>query len=458
MAFILGIRSKLLCLLLLCSCVSYSQVFNNFYSSDAVPITGNVGIATPDGGYLFGGTANNGIDLEITKIDFEGTVQWSYIYDLNKVNFPEYITGISIIKNNSSNWQGFLIVGTTYNDINTVNNSSDPFVLKVGLSGNLDWVRAFTRTDETSLYGGFDKGIKAEELNDGSIVVSMDVLGDAGILRLNENGDFLNGSAAASSKVVNAGGCCPIAFTSTEEINGGILNASSDHYIMVGEANSESNSFYYLLDFNLPSSSAPTVSFGKMLGGSPEKKSLLSVDKLPNGDYIACGYTEEDALGGIGDRDGVVMRLSNIGEVVWAKRIGSAASDSFSKIIYDALTGNVVCYGVTKKLTGNDRGVGIIMDLSGNIIIQNSLENTSLVSDINIATGNRYIITGSSQNRIHAYIANNSDLSNSACAFANPDLLPSDITVSNGNIGLPSNSPFELSEAFNNYSNSGVNQ
>lgn len=302
MSHVKKIQVILLLFLILNSFFAIGQVFNNYYSALPTALTGNIGIQAPDGGYVVGGSSGN--DLQLTKTNSQGAILWSNKYDVNKVNFGESISSISIIQNHPSNINGYLITGTTNNDFFTVPNSSDAFVMKTDYDGNVIWIHAFTRTNETGTFEGFDGGIKGQELSDGSLVVSINVLGDGGVLRLTPNGDYLNGSAATSIKVVNAGGCCPVAFSSGENIKSGILNAASNHYLIVGDASNNTLSFnyFYLLDFNLlPFGTAPTLSFGKMLGGSLEKKSLNSADKLPNGDYITCGYTEQGTIGPAGD-------------------------------------------------------------------------------------------------------------------------------------------------------------
>ncbi|HEX8547707.1 MAG TPA: hypothetical protein VF691_12145, partial [Cytophagaceae bacterium] len=442
-------RSILSIVLIFRTAISFGQVFNNYYDVTSSTLTGQVGIQAEDGGFVFGGTTSDGNDIHVTKVNSQGEVSWTHRYDLNKANLPEFVTGICLSRDN-----GFLIVGTSFNDQPGVVNGSDAFVMKIDRSGNYNWSRAISQEDETGLPNGEDKGMNIQQLSDGSIVVAMDVSNDGAIVMLNEGGDYLNGSAVSSVKVVSAGGCCPSAFEDTETLKGGILSANSEKYFAVGNVSRGLFYYYYLLNFNLvPGTGTPSVSFGKMLGGSSEKKSLMSIDGLPDGSYVACGYTEEGALGGAGDRDGVVIRFSSSGVVVWAKKIGSTAMDSLSNVTYDGVTGNIACVGVTNKFAGAGRGIGIIMDTSGNIISQSSLENSSVISDISPATENRYIVTGTNQNRLHVYTASKAELSNSVCAASDPALTISDISIGSQDIDPSFNSSYSISNTLNNHSN-----
>ena len=206
------------------------QLFNNFYSSPAVgALNGSRGISTTDGGALMGGTADN--DIFLTKTNGSGELEWSFRYDINGVNFGDGLQSIATITKNSLGINGYLVVGTQFNDFNTNVNSSDAYVMKVSLTGQIVWIHGFTRDGFTCLSCGWDNGLSGVELADGSLAISMSVLGDAAIVRLDQNGNYLNGTAASSSKILNAGGCCPVAFASGEDLFAGSISSNGANYI-----------------------------------------------------------------------------------------------------------------------------------------------------------------------------------------------------------------------------------
>ncbi|HEX8546968.1 MAG TPA: hypothetical protein VF691_08410, partial [Cytophagaceae bacterium] len=233
--------------LLLIGIDAKAQTLNNFYSLPGSSLDAKRVIQTPDGGFIFIGTQDVGasgdwanFNFSVTKITATGTITWSKTYDYAlTAGTTADLTG-SIIATTYATTAGYIITGTTV-PIPYGTYGADGLVMKLDLNGNLLWVKRFSNNIDSPTGGySYDSHTNAFELADKSLAIAISYNGDNGVLRLDENGNFLNGTGLASSIVTNAAGSPPYNIYSGEDVTDACLTNSNNNLVEVGRVDLDS--------------------------------------------------------------------------------------------------------------------------------------------------------------------------------------------------------------------------
>lgn len=321
----------------------WQKTFGGDGQDDLVTIS-----VTKDGGYIMGGSSDSekshdsitnknkkhddsrgGMDYWVIKLDVKGNVEWQKTFG------GDYVDLLATIK---PTLDGGYIVGGYSNsnnsgdkNINNLGNGGDFWILKLDSKGDVDWQKSFGGDGDDYLYDLI-------QIRDGSYV------------------------AAGSSNSSRTPSGNPIVDTD-------FLVVNFDQYGVLKWSKS--------------------YDFGKT-------DILISIVEEESGNIILGGYSaakgELDDVKNEFSNDYLVAKISNEGDLLWSKTIGSKGEDILKKIILTRDGGYVLCgtsdpeYKAVKKLRkSNLQGAGLSQNI-GNQTTKNDsfdfLNSKSLVSDI----------------------------------------------------------------------------
>ncbi|MEA1936489.1 MAG: hypothetical protein U9N04_00015 [Patescibacteria group bacterium] len=124
--------------------------------------------------------------------------------------------------------------------------------------------------------------------------------------------------------------------------------------------------------------------------GGNKDEYIRSLQQIPDGNYIATGWTMDS--GGSGNKDFLVMKLSPLGVKIWARAFGggSADFDSSKTTVYDASTGNLFVAGVS----GIDASI-LKLDPNGHLLkMRNLVGSKGEFREIEKTSDGNYIAVG----------------------------------------------------------------
>jgi Secretion system C-terminal sorting domain len=249
---------------------------------------------------------------------------------------------------------GFIIAGQTFsNDGDVAGNhstdSTDFWVIKLGLSGNIEWQKCL---------GGaaFDCANSVLQTSDGDFVVAGhsrssdgDITGnhggfDAWIVKLSTSGSLIwqqsigeNGNESALSlKQTNDDGFIICGYTDSNEgqlasNHGGISDA------WVAKLNTDGQ-----------------IEWQKCFGGS-NYDIANNICQTAEGDYLFCGSTKStdgDITANHGEADFWVVKLGSFGEIIWQHCFGGTNSD-FANDIKQTEDGGIIVSGSSESIDGD---------------------------------------------------------------------------------------------------------
>ncbi len=278
---------------------------------------------TVDGGYIVAGksesingalTRNNGVyDIWITKFDEKGEIIWSNSYGgsysdnahdiIETEDYSYIITGLSESK-----------IG----DFKLNYGKSDAFVLKVDDSGNLLWIKNYGgNLDDSSaeivLLENGDLTLAGSTKSINGDINSNDSEEKVWVYRIDKNGELIWSKTYESISFKQQ-------YSFTKTFDNGFILTGFDGY----------NPMVVKLDYD------GIIEWYKVF---EEEGVLHSITQCLNGDYITAGSIEFDGIdpnNHYGKYDSWSMKLSNLGEVLWSKRIGGTLNDETFKVIQNS--------------------------------------------------------------------------------------------------------------------------
>ncbi len=371
---------------------------------------------TSDGGYLIGGQSDSGIsgdktensfgdsDYWIVKLDASGVVQWDKTIggsDLDEV-FSFQLTSDG----------GCVVGGNSYSNISgvkTENNigQADYWIVKLDGLGNLVWQNTIGSSDydglsylvealDNSFYvagysDGNISGDKTENSNGGS---------DLWILKLNSSGSIIwqntiGGSASDDVYAIErtADGGCILAANSSSNISGD----KTENNIGFGDI------WVIQLDAN------GNIQWQNTIGGTAGDAASMIL-QTSEGEYIIGGYSVSNISGdksenGYGSFDSWVVKLDDLGNVLWDKTLGGTGFDfvysllavSDGEYLISSVSNSTISGNVTENSIGqNDIWlVNLLecelatlssMELSSTSICEGSSGTLNITGDLNDAS------------------------------------------------------------------------
>ncbi|WP_295201173.1 T9SS C-terminal target domain-containing protein [uncultured Chryseobacterium sp.] len=299
-------------------------------------------IQTADGGYAVAGSSNsNDGDVSgnngnqhmwVVKLNPMGTIQWQQVY--GGVANTAYAN--SIIQNSDG---GYAVAGRIYSSTNGTN----VFVLKLGVTGNVEWQKE---------YGGseIDYGYSIIQTTDGGYAV-------AGFTKSN-NGDVSGNHGGLDMWIIK------ITATGTKQwakAFGGsgydaansIIQTSDGGYAVAGYTGSNDGNVSGNHGQNdmwvVKLSAAGNLEWQKPLGNvySDQANSIIQVT---DGGYVVVGASSNISNG---NSDLFIVKLNSTGDILWQKIYGGTGADSASSVIQTTGGG----YAVAANIESNNGNV-----------------------------------------------------------------------------------------------------
>ncbi len=198
----------------------------------------------------------------------------------------------------------------------------------------------------------------------------------------------------------------------TQRDNGFAAVATHDGYVMVGRSNSPNG------DITHPASPFTTdmwivkvsltgaILWQTSIGGSGQEIAY-DIKETTDGGFIVCGETtsgDGDVTGYHGVGDGWVVKLDNIGNIVWQKALGGSAQELLNAIIQTSDGGYLVAGGTASAdgdVIGYHPGIGpdvwvVKLSSAGDILWQHCYGGAGdeVAFAITATSDNNYLLTG----------------------------------------------------------------
>lgn len=342
---------------------------------------------TNDGGFILGGISASGkdgdkreenkglFDFWILKLDAKGGEMWQRTIGGNG---QEKLYSIAATKDG-----GYIIGGTSSSDKTPLNTSGeedkfgktepsrgnlDYWVIKLNVSGNIEWQKTFggiyadelksiqQTKDEGYIIGGYSNSPKSDDKSDDNFGE-----GDFWIIKLDKNGTLQWEKTIGASQDDNL-------FALSQTIDGGFIlggNSNSGASNSKTKANGKGSDFWVVkLDEDGTIVWQETYDFGKL-------DILTSIVENKDGTYLIGGFAQSEASnssvssGGIlgkltkvtdkeGINDYIALKISNTGEQIWSKTVGSKGDEVMRKLI-ETRDGGYVLAGTSTGGASRDK-------------------------------------------------------------------------------------------------------
>ena len=329
---------------------------------------------TTDGGYIVSGLSesndgdvsgnNGGFDAWIIKLDISGNLEWEKNYGGSDEDIA-----LSIQQTIDG---GYIIAGRTKSnngDVEENQGGVDAWIIKLDTSGNLEWEKTYGGS-------GWEATLSIQQTTDGGYIVGGwsesndgDVGGnqggvDAWIIKLDISGNL--------EWEKNYGG-------SMEDAICSIQQTTNDGYIAAGITKSNDGDVeenngkydYWILKLDVTGN----IEWEKSYGGS-DWDGASSIQQTTDNGYIVAGRTGSND-GDVGGADGWfdywILKLDTEGNLEWEKKYGGSGWDA-AHSIQQTKDGGYIAAGVSDS---NDGDVGgdneekdawiIKLDVEGNI-------------------------------------------------------------------------------------------
>ena len=365
---------------------------------------------TTDGGFIVAGStsSNNGdvggnngnsnSDYWIIKLDMTGNLEWEKNFGGSSVDEARSIQ--------QTTDGGFIVAGSTWSNDGDVggnndNGSADYWIIKLDMSGNLEWEKNFggssgdeARSIQQTTDGGFIvAGISGS--NDGDVGEN-NGWGDYWIIKLDMSGIL--------EWEKNFGG-------SASDVAQSIQQTTDGGFIVAGHSRSNdgdvggNNGIYDRWIIKLDMSG--NLEWEKNFGGS-DFDQAYSIQQTTDGGYIVAGNSgsnDGDVGGNNGKKDIWIIKLDMAGNLEWEKNFGGSELD-FASSIQQTTDGGFIVAGDSGS---NDGDVGgnnggddywiIKLDMAGNLEWEKNFGGSSVeeASSIQQTTDGGFIIAGESR-------------------------------------------------------------
>lgn len=321
---------------------------------------------TTDNGYIVLGIStsidgdvggNNGsTDVWVVKLDMDGNLEWEENYGGTDIEQP-----YSIQQTTDGGYIVLAISESSDGDVGGNNGEFDIWCFKLNMAGDLEWEKNYGGS-------GFEAGGSIRQTTGGGYIVSCGTGSDDGdvgdnngsfdvwILKLNTEGNL--------EWEKNYGG-------SGFDFSGDIRETEDGGYVVVGNSKSNDGDVggnngsddIWLVKLDVDGN----LEWEKNYGGTLKEFSNL-IQQTEDDGYIVVGYSNSndvDVGGNNGDQDIWVLKLDVDGNLEWEKNYGGTSQD-FGNFIQETIDGSYIVMGSTMSNDGDvtmnngDRDVWIL--------------------------------------------------------------------------------------------------
>ena len=294
---------------------------------------------TADGGYIIVGmTSSNNFDISghygsfdcwVVKLGSTGVIEWQKPLGGSSVE-----EGYSIQQTTDG---GYILCGYTSSTNGAVTTGPGGWIVKLNSTGTIQWQKSI---------GNYMNCI--QQTTDGGYVAAGYTNGPLGntdyhIVKLNPSGTtqwqkYYGGTSIDSAEYIE------------QTTDGGYIVAGTSDSSNTNVTNNNGSDDYWLLKLN----SLGELQWQKALGGSTYDYGK-SVHQTSDGGFITCGYTYSTngmVTGNHGSADYWVVKLDNLGSVVWQKTLGGSGTD-WGRSIQQTTDGGYIVAGSTGSYDGD---------------------------------------------------------------------------------------------------------
>lgn len=309
---------------------------------------------TIDGGYLIAGESaiisapNN--DILLIKTDSSGNSVWQRLYSSG---YPANFGNIQQTIDN-----GYILVGSTLSNGSVY---SDVWVIKLNSIGNVDWQNVYDNSDN-------EYGRAIQQTSDGGYIIAANAF-----YNISEYSNIwvikLNSAGSISWQRLYGGAYGEYSYAIEQTTDGGYIVGGTT--ISFGAGNKD----IWLLKLDNNGYSTWQKTYGGIMDDV-----IYSIEQTSDNGYILSGYTDSAEPN---NRDAIVIKLDNNGNIIWQKRYGGAYQDEATFIQQTSDGGFIIGLYTYSYGSGFSDFLIIKTDSNGNIG-----PSCSLVNNLNLITSN----------------------------------------------------------------------
>ena len=297
---------------------------------------------TTDGGYIVAGesvspnggliTNNHGsYDCWVVKLNSTGAVEWQ-----KSLGGSDYDRASSVQQTADG---GYIVVGMTSSnnfDVTGHYGNSDVWAVKLNSAGVIEWQKALGGSST-------DEGYSIQQTSDGGYILSG--------VTFSTNGAVTDGQGGWIVKLNNIG---TIQWQKTIGSFGSYMNCIQQTidggYVVAGYSNGPlGNTDYHIVKLN----SSGTTQWQKYYGGTSSDTAEY-IQQTTDGGFIVAGTTNSsntDVTQNNGSYDYWVLKLNSLGELQWQKALGGSNFD-YGKSVQQTTDGGFIVCGNTNSTNG----------------------------------------------------------------------------------------------------------
>lgn len=296
---------------------------------------------TADGGYIIGGntTSNNfdvtghygGTDCWVVKLSNSGAIEWQ-----KPLGGSSEDEAFSIQQTTDG---GYILCGYTFSTNGAVTTPTGGWIVKLNSTGTIQWQKSaglFMNCIQQTTDGGY---IAAGYTNTNGPLGGNDYQ----IVKLTSSG-------VIQWQKYYGGTSTDMAQSIQQTTDGGYIVAGRSDSSNTDVTNNNGIDDFWVLKLN----SLGALEWQKSLGGAFYDQAF-SVQQTTDGGFVACGYTNSInglVTGNHGDVDYWVVKLNNLGSVLWQKTLGGVGTDT-AKSIQQTSDGGYIVAGTTGSWDGD---------------------------------------------------------------------------------------------------------
>lgn len=296
-------------------------------------------IKTSDSGYIWTGYAGSygagGQDVIVAKLFNDGSLNWTKSFGGSHSDL-----GYSIIETSDNN---YVLTGSTNSYGSGIGANADMLVMKLSGDGSKLWAKTLGHNS------GVDVGLSVMEASDGSYIVT----GYTQSIYATGSSDILLATFSSSDGTL---GWAKVIGDTSPGYGHETIEASNGNYILTGFTAGNP----LALEFTLTG----LINWNMIMGNTPAADYSWSIISVDDG-YVLAGWSDDY---GVNLKDMLVVKLTIVGQVTWAKAIGGNGDD-LGHCIIKSSAGGYVLAGYT-----NSYGAGTYDIIAAKLADDGSIE------------------------------------------------------------------------------------